>query len=114
METIDDVMGYVTNHANMDIEHNRARTGKDYTPAVGWLLERIAMKSTDTGYGELQFPQNIMFTEIPNLRKMITELGKGGDSVDFHETMKSAVAVHSYLQNHSYDGIELGRSGDRT
>ena len=107
MKTIDDVMDYVTSHANMDIEQNRSQTGNDYTPAVGWLVERIALKSTPA-YGELPFPQNIMFTETPNLKEMIKQFG-GGDSVDFHETTKCSVAVHTYLQDNPDDGTELKR-----
>lgn len=108
MKTLDDVMNYITSHANMDIEQNRMMTGRDYTPAVGWLIERIVMKSCTPLHGDLPFPQNVMFTETPNLKEMIKRFG-GGDRVEFFETTKCAVAVHEYLRSHPHEGVELRR-----
>jgi len=109
METIDDVLNYITEHAENDIAENKVTTRSDYSPAVGWLLERIVMLE-DTFPGYMSFPMNIMFQEVPNLKEMIRRFGKRGeDRIEFNGTMKCAVAVHEYLESHPYDKRELNR-----
>ena len=101
-------MRYVRKHAESDIAENKVKTGKDYSPAVGWLLEKIAMTSMD--HDGLV---GIFFHDVPRLTERIKRFGNG-DEVYFGETMKSARAMSLYCGRKSIQEVqELKKEIDR-